>query len=326
MAKVKFIEQVRAVLRAKRYSLKTEKSYLFWIKGFIRFCDYKHPEDCGNIEIENFLNYLALQRQVSAATQNLALCAIIFVYRHVLNKEIKDLQYAFTKKQPRLPTVLSAQEAEQIINQLDGKYKLLCALLYGTGARINEALQLRVKDFNFDNKTILIFRGKGRKDRYTLLPDSLVPALHQQIQMAKKTHIRDLEDGEGYTSMDASMRKKIGVAAKDFAWQYVFPSSTRCRHPYDGYICRHHIHETAFRKKLRAAVKASGVAKRVTAHTFRHTFATQMLQMGTDIRTVQELLGHSDLKTTEIYTHVIGSRYGYTRSPVDLANLTRHSR
>lgn len=321
MAKTKFIEKVRAVLRAKRYSLKTEKSYLFWIRNFIRFNDYKHPEECGNFEIEGYLNYLATQREVSAATQNLALCAIIFMYRNVLHREITDLQYAFTKRQPRLPTVLTHQEAELIINQLEGKYKLICALLYGTGARINEALQLRIKDFNFENKTILIFRGKGRKDRYTILPDSLIMALHQQIQLAQKIHTRDLADGEGYTSMDPSMRKKIGVAAKDFAWQFIFQSSTRCRHPYDGYICRHHIHETAFRKQLRKAVKASGVAKRVTAHTFRHTFATQMLQMGTDIRTVQELLGHTDLKTTEIYTHVLGSRYGFTRSPIDLANL-----
>ncbi|MCC2616068.1 integron integrase [Aestuariibacter halophilus] len=312
-----FIESVRAALRTKRYSLQTEKSYLAWIRSFIRFHDLKHPTDLFNEEIEQFLSHLAMNRQVSAATQNQALCALIFMYKHVVKREITGLKYSFTKKPRRMPTVLDVQEVSTIIGFMKGKYRLIAALLYGSGLRINEALRLRIKDIDFTNKTVFVFRGKGGKDRYTLLPQKLVEPIKQQIEVSKKVHKRDLEDGFGLTSLPPSLIRKYGNAAKDTAWQYLFTSSTRCEHPHDGYVCRHHIHQTAFRKNLRTAVVASGINKRVTAHTFRHSFATQLLLGGTDIRTVQDLLGHSDVRTTEIYTHVIGSRFSGTASPLD---------
>lgn len=312
-----FIEAVRTELRTKRYSLQTEKSYLTWIRSFIRFHDRKHPKDLSNCEIEQFLNHLAVNRQVSAATQNQALCALIFMYKHVIKREIVGLSYSLTKKPRRMPTVLDSQEVATIIALMKGKYKLVTALLYGSGLRINEALRLRIKDINFANKTIFVFRGKGGKDRYTLLPEKLIEPIKQQIEVSKHVHKRDLEGGFGLTSLPPSLIRKYGNAAKDAAWQYLFTSSTRCEHPHDGYVCRHHIHQTAYRKNLRTAVVKSGINKRITAHTFRHSFATQLLLGGADIRTVQDLLGHSDVRTTEIYTHVIGTKFNGTASPLD---------
>lgn len=318
MTKSPFLETVRAELRTRRYSLRTEKVYLTWIKGFILFNDKKHPNDMGNFEIERFLNHLAVNRQVSAATQNQALCAIIFLYRYVVKKNIQGLSYSFTKREKSVPTVLSHSEAKTILSNMTGTHWLIASLLYGCGLRINEALSLRVKDINLENGTVFIFRGKGAKDRYSLLPKSLEKSLRQQIERVKIRHEKDLAEGYGLTSLPPALHRKYGNAIKDFSWQYVFPSTTKCTHPYDGYICRHHLHESAFRKQLRKATLAANINKRVKAHTFRHSFATQLLLNGTDIRTVQELLGHTDLRTTEIYTHVIGTRFSNTVSPVDL--------
>lgn len=323
MSKSPFIEQIRTELRTRRYSFQTEKTYVHWIRTFILFNDKRHPQTMGNPEIERFLNHLAVNRKVSAATQNQALCAIIFLYRHVIKKEITDLKYAFTKRPKRLPTVLSTEEVAKILSHMHGKYWLMTALLYGGGFRANEMLMLRVKDIDFNNKSIYIFNGKGGKDRYTMLPAALETHIKQQIQRAQAIHTADCADGYGTTSLPQSLIRKYKNAAKDFSWQYLFPSSKRCVHPQDGYICRHHIHHSAYSKQLRQAVVASGVHKRVTAHSFRHSFATLLLETGSDIRTVQELLGHSDIKTTEIYTHVVGSRRAGTASPFDrLSQLT----
>jgi integron integrase len=323
-----FIESIRTVLRTKQYSLRTEKSYLYWCRYFIRFHKLKHPAEMGNFEVEAFLSHLAASRGVSAATQNQALCALVFMYKHVLNTELVDLKYGFSRRPKNLPTVLNASEVRLILNQLKGKYWLITAILYGCGLRINEALHLRIKDIDFVNKTIFVFRGKGGKDRYTLLPDSLVAPLKKQIQRAISYHEKDLNEGFGLASLPTSLLRKYGNAAKHASWQFVFPSTVRCEHPIDGYVCRHHVHESAYSKALRQSVMNSGVHKRVTAHTFRHSFATRLLQTGTDIRTVQELLGHVDLKTTEIYTHVVGNRRAGTISPVDLPeqNLIREAR
>lgn len=312
-----FIEQVRLELRTRHYSLRTEKTYLYWIRHFILFSHKRHPETMGNPEIEQFLNYLAVHRRVSPATQNQALCALIFMYRHVIKRSIENLNYGFAKRPKNMPTVLSPQEVAAILHQLEGKYWLMTALLYGCGFRIHEALSLRIKDIDLHNRSIFVFRGKGRKDRYTLLPDTLLSPLQEQMVRSKDIHKMDLAEGYGFTSVESSLKRKYESSLMDFAWQYVFPSTTRCRHPYDGYICRHHLHGTAYAKQLRKAVKASGINKRVTAHTFRHSFATNLLMNGSDIRTVQELLGHSDLRTTEIYTHVINQRHAGTRSPID---------
>jgi integron integrase len=317
MTRSPFLELVRTELRTRRYSLKTEKVYLFWIKSFILFNDKKHPEEMGNFEIERFLNNLAVNRQVSAATQNQALCAIIFLYRFIIGREIKGLKYSFTKREQSIPTVLSHQEAKSVIANMKGHHWLIASILYGSGLRINEALTLRIKDINLTNNTLFVFRGKGKKDRYSLLPKSLNAAVAEQINRVKIIHNNDIQEGFGLTSLPPALIRKYGNSIKDFSWQYLFPSTTRCVHPYDGYICRHHIHESAFRKQLRKAVLIADINKQVKAHTFRHSFATELIQNGTDIRTVQELLGHTDLKTTEIYTHVVGSRFSHTMSPVD---------
>lgn len=312
-----FMEQVRAELRTRRYSLPTEKNYMYWVRQFIYFHDKRHPDTMGNVELEQFLTYLAVDRKVSAATQNQALCGLIFMYRYVIEKDIEGLKYSFSKTPKRLPSVLCPSEVANILEHLNGKYWLLTALLYGCGFRIKEALALRVKDIDLHNQSIFIFRGKGSKDRYTILPAYLIPYIEKQIERAKQLHSNDLSKGHGLTSVPASLLRKYKSAMKDFSWQYLFPSSTRCIHPYDGYICRHHMHGTTYSKQLRKAVVKSDVIKRVSAHTFRHSFATNLLETGSDIRTVQELLGHADLKTTEIYTHVLGSRRAGTTSPID---------
>jgi integron integrase len=312
-----FLELIRTELRTRRYSLRTEKSYLCWIKGYILFNDKKHPKDMGNFEIERFLNHLAVNRQVSAATQNQALCAIVFLYRYIIKKDISELRYSFTKREKTMPTVLTHDEAKSIIGYLRGKHWLIASILYGCGLRINEALQLRIKDINLADNTLFVFRGKGRKDRYTILPHSLNLPIAHQIEKVKSIHDKDLREGFGLTSLPPSILRKYSSAAKDISWQYLIPSSTRCVHPYDGYTCRHHLHGSAFRKKLREATLKCNITKCVKPHTFRHTFATQLIQNGTDIRTVQELLDHTDLRTTEIYTHVVGSRFSHTKSTLD---------
>jgi integron integrase len=317
MPRSPFLESVRTEIRTRHYSLRTEKSYLYWVRQFILFNDKKHPTSMGNPEIERFLNHLAVNRCVSSATQNQALCAIIFVYRHVVNKDIEDLKYRFAKKPRRLPTVLNQQEVSSILNHLDSKYWIITALLYGCGLRISEALSLRIKDVDLVSQNLFIYNGKGRKDRYTLLPRGLNTKIESQIARVRELHNEDLMEGFGSTSVPKSLHRKFGSAMKDFTWQYLFPSSSRCVHPYDGYVCRHHLHHSAFSKQLREAVLASGVQKRVAAHTFRHAFATELLRTGSDIRTVQDILGHSDIRTTEIYTHIIGDKRAGTISPFD---------
>jgi integron integrase len=272
-----FIESIRAVIRTKQYSLKTEKSYLYWVKYFIRFHHLRHPSEMGNTEVEAFLSHLAVVRGVSAATQNQALCAIVFMYKQILDTELKNLKFGYAKKPRNLPTVLNALEVQKILTCMKGKYWLVTGILYGSGLRVHEALRLRIKDIDFVNKSIFIFRGKGGKDRYTLLPQSLVDLIKCQISTAKKCHDKDVCEGYGTASLPPSLIRKYGNAAKQASWQFLFPSSVRCAHPIDGYICRHHIHETAYAKSLRRAVVESGVLKRVTAHTFRHSFATRLL-------------------------------------------------
>lgn len=312
-----FLEEVRTEIRTRHYSLRTEKSYLYWIRQFILFNDKRHPETLGNVEIERFLNHLAVNREVSAATQNQALCAIIFVYRHVLKADVSGLKYDLSKKSRRLPTIITPDELDAILNHMQSKYWLITALLYGCGLRISEALSLRVKDVDLVSANLLVFSGKGRKDRYTLLPKRLIPHIEAQIALVKTLHQNDLAAGYGFSSVPSALHRKYKNSLKDFAWQYLFPSSSHCVHPQDGYICRHHLHHSAYAKKLRQAVVASGISKRVTAHTFRHAFATQLLLSGSDIRTVQDILGHSDIRTTEIYTHIVGDRRAGTVSPVD---------
>jgi integron integrase len=212
---------------------------------------------------------------------------------------------------------MSAPEVLKILQNLTGIHHLIASILYGAGLRINEALSLRVKDIDFDNGTIFVFRGKGQKDRVSLLPKSISDDLKVQISKVKRIHAKDVAQGYGLTSLPPSLHKKYGQTLKDIHWQYIFPSTTRCKHPHDNYFCRHHLHESSFRKQLRTAVVQAQISKRVTAHTFRHSFATEMLKNGADIRTLQELMGHSDIRTTELYTHVIGERFARNTSPLD---------
>lgn len=313
----KFIAQVREVMRTKRYSLKTEKAYIYWIKGFIRFNEYKHPKNMAEQEVELYLSYLANKRFVSASTQNQALCGLVFLYRYVLESELTDLKFGYSKQAKRLPTVISADQVSDVLANIFGVHRLIASILFGSGLRINEALSLRIKDIDFDNKTIFVFRGKGQKDRVTILPISIVEPLKEQIKKVKKIHAKDLVDGFGFTSLPPSLHLKYGNALKDTSWQYLFPSTTRCKHPFDDYFCRHHMHATTFRKQLRKAVLDAKIDKKVSAHTFRHSFATEMLKSGTDIRTLQELMGHSDIRTTELYTHVVGEKFARNASPLD---------
>lgn len=323
MSNSPFLESIRHVLRTKHYSIQTEKTYLLWIKRFILFNQKRHPVDMGEEEVSNFLSYLAVNRRVTASTQNLALCSIVFMYKHMFSRELTLLDDTVRAKAPvRVPVVLSNDEAMELINVMSPSYKLMFSILYGCGLRKAELLRLRIKDIDFENQSIFIFRGKGKKDRVTLLPHGLVPMLKEQIEKVEKIHQKDIAEGEGKTSLPAGLARKYPYAITDIKWQYLFPSRNRCIHPVDGYYCRHHLHWTALTKALRKAVRQSGIRKHVTAHTFRHSFATQLLLNGSDIRTVQELLGHNDLKTTQIYTHVIGQHSSGTLSPID-RNLKR---
>jgi len=318
MSNSPFLESVRHVLRTKHYSIQTEKAYLTWIKRFILFNQKRHPCEMGEQEVSNFLSYLAVKRRVTSSTQNLALCAIVFMYRHIFERELTLLDDTVRAKAPkRIPVVLSNSEAMNLISLMPTPYQLMFSMLYGCGLRKAELLRLRVKDIDFENQSVFVFRGKGKKDRVTMLPQSLAPLIKEQVQSVALIHKKDIAEGEGKTSLPSGLVRKYPYAITDFKWQYLFPSRNRCKHPTDGYFCRHHLHWTALTKVLRKAVIKSGVTKHVTAHTFRHSFATQLLLNGADIRTVQELLGHNDLKTTQIYTHVIGQHSSGTLSPVD---------
>ncbi|QBG34638.1 integron integrase [Litorilituus sediminis] len=326
MASSPFLENIRHVLRTKHYSIQTEKAYLTWIKRFILYNQKRHPADMGEEEVSNFLSYLAVDRRVTSSTQNLALCAIIFMYKHIFERELTLLDDTVRAKAPkRVPIVLSNNEAMKLISFMPSLYQLMFSLLYGSGLRKAELLRLRIKDIDFDNHSIFVFRGKGKKDRVTMLPQSLVPMIQTQICKVTAIHKKDLADGEGKTSLPSGLARKYPYAITDIKWQYLFPSRSRCQHPTDGYFCRHHLHWSALTKVLRKAVMQSGIKKHVTAHTFRHSFATQLLVNGADIRTVQELLGHNDLKTTQIYTHVIGQHASGVLSPID-KNQLEHAR
>jgi integron integrase len=318
MPRSPFIESIRAVLRTKHYSLQTEKAYLHWIRRFIYFNGKRHPKDMGELEVEQFLTYLAIELKVSPSTQNQALCAIIFMYRHVIRIDLTNMSFQFAKTPVRVPQVLSHNDAISVIDKLKGAHHTIGTLMYGAGFRISEVLKLRIKDFDFARSTIFIFRSKGQKDRVTLFPELAKNAITEQIKKVECVHQKDIDEGYGLTSLPPALLRKYGKAATNLSWQYIFPSTTRCVHPYDGYVCRHHLHQTAFRKALRKAVLAAKILKRVTSHTFRHSFATRLLETGHDIRVVQELLGHDDVKTTQIYTHVLGKHKSGAISPMDV--------
>lgn len=312
-----FLESVRAEIRLRGYSLRTEKSYIGWIRRFIYFIGKRHPQEAGAAEVKSFLSWLATDRHVAVNTQKVALNALIFLYHKVFKIDLGDLGFQLATKQRHLPTVLSPGEVRSILNSLEGRDRLILALMYGSGLRVSECLRLRVQDIDLEHCALIVRDGKGRKDRQTILGSRLVDPLRQLIGQAITLQADDNRQGLG-CSLPGVLGKKFPNAHRSPAWAFVFPSSGYCRHPVTGVICRHHLHETVVRKALRRAVVRAGVThKRVSCHTFRHSFATHLLATGTDIRTVQELLGHNDVKTTQIYTHVLGRHYAGTQSPLD---------
>ena len=318
MAKSKLLDQVIETLRVKHYSYKTEKTYIHWIKRFILFHNKRHPNEMGEVEISEFLTYLAVKAHVSASTQNLALNAIVFLYKNVLQKDLGDLKTVHWAKKPlRLPVVLTREEVQRTLAQLHGKPWLMVSLLYGAGLRHKECLQLRVQDIDFGYRQITIRNGKGQKDRITVLPSKLEELLRAQIHSIKRIHQNDQEKRIGTSLIPYALQRKYPTIAFERGWQYIFPASKPCIDPRSGNPCRHHLHETVLPRHIRGAVKAAGLFKRVTCHTFRHSFATHLLESGYDIRTVQELLGHKDVRTTMVYTHVLNRGGMGVRSPLD---------
>jgi len=313
----RFLDKVRAFIRLRGMAYKTEKTYLFWIKRFIRFHGLQHPEVLGSKEVEAFLSHLVLQVNVSASTQRVALNALVFLYREFLGQPLDDLNFEHSRKPVKLPTVFSAEEARSVIRNLSGDYKLVAMLLYGSGLRINEALRLRVKDVDFDMQQLIVRSGKGAKDRITLLPDRLVEPLKQQIDSALHQHQADLLKGSGSVYLPAGLARKYPNASQEPGWQYIFPALELSRDPRSGIRRRHHLLDRTVQKHFRRAIQAAGIRKLAGSHTFRHSFATRLLEAGYDLRTIQKLLGHSDLRTTEIYTHVVRKGGFGVRSPVD---------
>ncbi|WP_144208184.1 integron integrase [Shewanella donghaensis] len=317
MADTKYLAAIRLQIRVRHYSYQTEKSYLYWNRYFIKHFKFTSAKYIEPTHIEQFLSFLANNKRVSSSTQQQALCALVFAFKHVLAINTDNLQFPYAKAPTRIPQVLNDDEAKQVISHMSGKYQLVASLLYGAGLRLSEALNVRLKDIDFEQRTLFIFRGKGKKDRVCILPKITVEPITLQIQQVHQTHLQDLSQGLGMASLPASLIKKFGSSAKQLHWQYLFPSVHCVVHPTSSYMCRHHIDPTTFRKALQKAVSKTSINKRVTAHTFRHSFATNLLRRGHDIRTVQELLGHNDVKTTQVYTHVAGLHKTGVQSPMD---------
>jgi integron integrase len=302
----KLLEQLRQAIRVRHYSIRTEQTYVDWAKDYIYFHNKRHPAEMGSNEINEYLSYLASFRKVSSNTQNQALCALLFLYRNVIGKEVGDLGEVIRAKRPeKLPVVLTVSEVQTILANLTGTHKLLAQLMYGTGLRIIEAVRLRVKDIDFERKLITVREGKGAKDRSALLPDDLIQPLQEQLRKVKAWHEKDLAEGYGTVYMPYALAKKYPNAERQWCWQYVFPSAYRSIDPRTGIERRHHFDESSLQKAIHNSTAISRIDKPVHAHTLRHSFATHMLESGADIRTVQELLGHVDVSTTMIYTHVL---------------------
>ena len=314
----RLLDQVREALRTRHYSPRTEEAYVHWIRRFVLFHDKRHPRDMGAAEVSRFLSWLAVEGKVAAATQNQALAAVLFLYRHVLEVELPWLDDVVRARRPRsLPVVLSRDEVRRVLARTTGVAKLMTQLLYGSGLRLLECCRLRIKDIDFANRQILVRRGKGNVDRATLLPAFVADDLEKWIDSVRVQHRADLDSGAGWVELPGALARKYPNAPRDWPWQWVFPATRTYRHPETGQIRRHHYHETAVQRAVRDAVRAADLAKRVTPHTFRHSFATHLLADGYDIRTVQRLLGHKDVRTTMIYTHVLNRGPHGVLSPLD---------
>ena len=322
----KLLDVVRDAIRTKHYSIRTEEAYVNWVRRFILFHGKRHPKEMGGPEIEAFLTHLAVEGHVSASTQNQALSALLFLYRTVIHLELDyPIDSVRAKPSQHLPEVLTKDEARQVIAQMSGIYQLQAKLLYGSGLRLLECLRLRVKDLDFDRRAIIVRDTKGNEDRVTMLPDSVIEPLKEQLLRVKRLHLEDLAKGGGAVYLPDAPDRKFPNAAREWLWQYVFPSDQLSADPRSGVIRRHHLDESGLQKAVRAAARAAGLDKRVTCHTFRHSYATHLLENHYDIRTVQELLGHKDVRTTMIYTCILSEVEGHVlqrgglavRSPLD---------
>jgi integron integrase len=314
----RLLDRVRDAIRRKHYSYRTEQTYLHWIKRYIWFHDRRHPSEMGAGEVTAFLTHLARERDVAASTQNQALSALLFLYQEVLEIKLPWMDGIERAKRPvRVPVVLTVAEVKALLARLDGTKWLMAGLLYGAGLRLRECLKLRVKDVDFDYRQISVRDGKGGKDRVTMLPAELVEPLRAHLSRVKSLHEHDLAEGFGSVELPFALERKYPNAANQWGWQYVFPSRKRSADPRSGEIRRHHVYDDVLPRAIGAAAREAGIAKLVGCHTLRHSFATHLLEAGHDIRTVQELLGHSDVSTTMVYTHVLNKGGRGVQSPLD---------
>jgi integron integrase len=314
----RLLDLVRRTIRARHYSPRTEKSYVSWIRRYVIYHDRRHPRDLGAEHVERFLSWLASEQKVSASTQNQALCALLFLYREVLRSDVDWIEGITPARRPtRLPVVLTRREVGAVLDQLTGVSWLMASLLYGAGLRLMECCRLRVKDMDFERFEILVRNGKGRKDRVTVLPAALAQPLRAQVDRVRRLHRTDLADGYSGVPLPGALSRKYPNAGREWAWQWVFPATRIYKDTTSGELRRWHRHESVLQRAVRRAVQASGIAKRASCHTLRHSFATHLLESGTDIRTIQELLGHSDVSTTMIYTHVLNRGGLGVKSPLD---------
>jgi len=314
----KLLDQLSAALRVRRYSRRTEATYCQWVKRYIFFHQVRHPAEMAEPEINAFLTHLAVKQKVSASTQNQALSALLFLYRHVIGREIGDLGDVIRARKPRrLPVVMTREEVKAVLANLTGDRWLAASLMYGAGLRLMECLRLRAQDLDFTRNEVLVRSGKGDKDRITMLPESLKSPLQEHLNKVQLIHQSDLADGWGRVQMPHALDRKYPNAPFEWRWQWVFPQENRWKNTRAGEEGRHHMHETILQRAIKVSVNKAKIVKRVGCHTFRHSFATHLLEAGYDIRTIQELLGHKNINTTMIYTHVLNKGGHGVRSPVD---------
>ncbi|MGR6838095.1 integron integrase [Aliivibrio wodanis] len=313
----RFIDKIRIFMRSRLLAYNTEKQYIYWIGCFIRHNNYSSKEDINAFDIPDYLDHLVVKQNVSPNTQKVALNALIFLCREFLQQSVAHLDFKRSKKATKLPTVFTHSEAVSVINELTHPIKLIAQLMYGSGLRINEALKLRVDDIDLIHKIITVRNGKGNKDRTTILPESIIPELKTQLAFVKQQHKMDAINGDDEVYLPFAIAEKYPNRARSYGWQYLFPSKQLSKDPRSGKRRRHHILDRSVQKQVTKAIKNVDIDKKASSHTFRHSFATRILERGGDLRTIQELLGHSDIKTTQIYTHVIGLHFSGTKSPLD---------
>jgi len=317
-SKPKLLDQIRQLMRLRQYSPRTEEAYVGWVRRYILFHGKRHPRELGERDIASFLSSLAVKEQVAASTQNQALNALLFLYKEVLRLELGFIgQTARVKRPTKLPEVLSRAEVRAVLEQLPGQYRLMAQLLYGSGLRLLECLRLRVKDVDLQYLHITVREPKGGKERKTMVPVSLAPALREHLERVRQRHQADLAAGFGAVYLPGALERKLPGASREWAWQYIFPADRRSVDPRTGIERRHHVNEKNLQNAVKNAVRKARISKRASCHTFRHSFATHLLENGHDIRTVQELLGHKDVSTTMVYTHVLNRPGIGVKSPLD---------